>query len=363
VDPQLKTVMHDLWPTNELEYLGQCPVCEAATRVLARPGLPDKLFHCSEDRWNLYACEACGTHYLDPRPDKASIGRAYTNYLTHEAPAAAGQPASGGSVRDCAKRILRALANGYRNARWGTRLEPHLPSGRYLVPCLPLLRGALVQQLRSLPRNPGGPDSRLLDVGCGNGAFLQLARSAGWSVQGIDFDGVAVAAARSAGLDVRQGGLELLQAAEPESFDWVTLSHVLEHVHEPVPWLQALHRLVRPGGTLWLQTPNIGGLGHARYAENWRDLDPPRHLTLWTFDTLCQNLRQVGFRNVRPLRTPVLTAMEVYAASEALRRGLDYEGITALPVTQRRHFRYFFPALWQHWCVRRGEFHTLIASR
>ena len=361
--PQLRMAMAPLWLTNELEYLDRCPVCGAERRTLVHQGLPDKLFHCSEDRWNLYGCEACGTHYLDPRPNQESIARAYANYLTHEPPAAADQPALGDSVRDRAKRVLGALANGYRNARWGTRLDPHLPLGRYLVPCIPLLRDALAQQLRSLPRYPGERSARVLDVGCGNGAFLQLARSAGWSVHGIDFDPIAVATARNCGLDVRQGGLELLQAAEPESFAWISLSHVLEHVHEPVAWLHALHRLVRPGGTLWLQTPNIGSLGHARYAENWRDLDPPRHLTLWTPDTLSQTMKQVGFRSVRALRTPVLTAMEVYANSEALRRGMDYAGFMALPGAQQRHMRHLWLALRQHWSVRRSEFHTLIATR
>jgi len=232
-----------------------------------------------------------------------------------------------------------------------------------VVPCIPLLRDALVQQLRSLPRPAAAAEATLLDVGCGSGAFLHLARSAGWSVQGIDFDGVAVAAARSLGLDVRQGGLELLQAVEPESFAWITLSHVLEHVHDPVTWLQALHRLVRPGGTLWLQTPNIGSLGHARYGAHWRGLEPPRHLALWTLASLRQALRQAGFRSVRPLRTPVLTAMEVYASSEALRRGIDYAGFMALPRAQQRPLAALWPALRQHASLRRAEFLTVLATR
>jgi 2-polyprenyl-3-methyl-5-hydroxy-6-metoxy-1,4-benzoquinol methylase len=325
--------------------------------------MPDKLFHCSDDAWDLYACDGCSTHYLDPRPDTKSIARAYATYLTHEAPALASQPASTGSLRDRAKHAVRALANDYRNARWGTRLQPHLRLGRSIVPCIPFLRGALVQQACNLPGPPERPDARLLDVGCGNGAFLQLARSAGWSVQGIDFDAVALAVARRSGLDVREGGLEVLQATAPASFGWVNLSHVLEHVHDPVTWLQALHRVTEPGGTLSLQTPNIESIGHGRYAENWRDLDPPRHLTLWTLDTLRQTLKQAGFRQVRALRTPVFTAMEVYATSEGLQRGMDYQACAALPGSQRRRMRYLWPALRQYWSLRRSEFLTLLATR
>nr|WP_236599834.1 class I SAM-dependent methyltransferase [Ramlibacter alkalitolerans] len=355
--------MRERWPARELESPGRCPVCGTERRTLVHPGLEDGLFHCSEDRWDVHACTACGTHYLDPRPTEESIGRAYASYLTHAAPDDPRGRSPAASARGRAARVLRALANGYRNARFGTRLEPQLPVGRYVVPCIPLLRDALVQQLRSLPLLPAGAQARLLDVGCGSGDFLQLARSAGWSVHGIDFDGVAVANARERGLEVRQGGLELLQATEAESFAWVTLSHVLEHVHDPVSWLQALHRLVRPGGTLWLQTPNIASLGHARYGAHWRGLEPPRHLTLWTLPTLRKALEQAGFRSVQALRTPVLTAMEVYASSEALRRGIDYAGFMALPRKQQRPLGALWPALRQHRSLARAEFLTVLARR
>lgn len=349
------------WPADELEHLGRCPVCGDAGRALVHAGLTDTLFHCSPDSWSLYACQACRTHYLDPRPTPASIGRAYTRYLTHDAPTAATALPAGASLGQRGRHAMRTLANGYRNARWGTRFEPQHPMGRYAVPCIPFLRDALVQQFRSLPR--AAPGARLLDVGCGNGAFLELARAAGWSVQGMDFDGEAVAAARSVGLDVRQGGLELLEAEQPGSFARVTLSHVLEHVHDPVHWLRALHRVIQPGGTLWLQTPNIASLGHARYGADWRGLEPPRHLTLWTLDTLRQVLRQVGFRSVEALKTPVVTAMEVYANSEALRAGKDYAAFAASPASQQRHPRHLWPALRQHASVQRAEFLTVIATR
>jgi SAM-dependent methyltransferase len=254
------------------------------------------------------------------------------------------------------------LANGYRNSRFGTKLAPVLPIGRYVIPWIPFLRGALLQQMRSLPPRHR-PDARLLDVGCGNGGFLQLARSAGWVVQGVDFDAVAVSTARSLGLDIRQGGLELLQECEDESFAWISLSHVLEHVHSPMLWLHELHRLLEPGGTLWLQTPNINSLGHARYQEDWRGLEPPRHLALWTLETLCQNLKEVGFRKVRALPTPVLTGMDLCASSEALRAGMDYAAFAESKRAQRRRFRHFLPAVLQFFIVRRGEFLTLIATK
>lgn len=355
--------MPQLWAPDQLEHLGACPVCRATARRLAYAGLTDKLFHCSGDAWSIYACAGCGTHYLDPRPTKDSIGLAYADYPTHASTQDAAPAAATGSLVDRTRRVLRALANGYRNARWGTQLEPRLSWGRYVVPFIPLLRDAIVQQMRSLPPRPTRPGARLLDVGCGSGDFLELARSAGWSVQGCDFDPMAVATAQRRGLDVRQGGLEILQAAAPDSFDWVTLSHVLEHVHEQHLWLQQLHRVLRPGGGLWLQTPNVDSIGHARYRENWRGLEPPRHLALWTFETLRDTLRQVGFRSVRPLPTAVVTAMEVYASSEALSAGLDDAAFGRWPRARQRPLRSLWPALRQHWSTRRSEFHTVLAVK
>lgn len=351
------------WLPEELEYLGRCPLCQSPARTLVHPGLSDKLFNCSEDRWDLHACGSCATHYLDPRPNKDTIGRAYTSYLTHQAPGSTAPGKRSTGLRGCARRLVQALANGYRNRRWGTRLEPQYKLGRYLVPCIPLLRDTLHQQFRSLPKRSSKPSGKLLDVGCGNGAYLQLAQSAGWVVQGLDFDHLAVAAARHSGLEVQQGGLAQLEEIAPASFDRVTLSHVLEHVHDPVSWLQALKRVLVPGGTLWLQTPNIDSLGHARFNQDWRDLDPPRHLTLWTYACLRQKLAEAGFREIRRLRTPTSTAMEVYASSEGISHGMDYATFAALPGRKQRPLRHLLPAILQHWSLRRAEFHTVIATR
>src|SRR6185295_12468984 len=82
------------------------------------------------------------------------------------------------------------------------------------------------------PRGAG----RLLDVGAGSGALVARMAALGWQAEGLDFDPRSVAAARRRGLTMHLGGLE--QAGFPDaSFDAVTMSHSLEHVHDPVRWL------------------------------------------------------------------------------------------------------------------------------
>jgi 2-polyprenyl-3-methyl-5-hydroxy-6-metoxy-1,4-benzoquinol methylase len=100
-----------------------------------------------------------------------------------------------------------------------------------------------------------------LDVGFGSGAFLENAAAARRAVAGIDIDDKVVANAKALGFTVRRGAIEAF-ADEPGSFDAITMSHVIEHVHDPIAVLHGVFRLLKPAGMLYLETPNIESLGH-----------------------------------------------------------------------------------------------------
>lgn len=96
----------------------------------------------------------------------------------------------------------------------------------------------------------------LLDVGCGDGAFLRLARARGWEVAGTELSPYAVGAAKADGLAVREG--EVWEAGfAAAAFDVVTCWHVLEHTSDPRRVVEEIRRVLRPGGRLMLATPNI----------------------------------------------------------------------------------------------------------
>lgn len=100
------------------------------------------------------------------------------------------------------------------------------------------------------------PPGRLLDVGCGTGEFLCLAREHGWDVVGTEFSRYACEAGARRGLLISQG--EIWDAKlPPDSFDMVTSWHSLEHVRDPLKVVQEIYRVLRPGGRLCVATPNV----------------------------------------------------------------------------------------------------------
>lgn len=340
------------WPVSDLEAVPHCPVCGDAERSLLYRGLVDRVFAVADGTWDLYRCAHCESAYLDPRPTPESIGRAYAGYYTHSSedhPIVRRK----GRIRSW----LHDLINGYQNNRYKVQKRPALPVGRWLLPLLPSLRTAADAECRHLPALPAG-GGRLLDVGCGNGGFLALAKQAGWQVKGVDFDAGAVQAARSRGLDVYHGGIDVLAECEA-SFDVITLCHVIEHVHDPVATLRRLHALLKPGGMLWLDTPNFSSLGARRFGVSWRGLEPPRHLVLFNPLSLKKALHEAGFQSFRQ-HWRGLSLFDVFAPSEAMVRGSR-----AIGASHQGHppLRDVLSEVWEMIRPSRREFLTITARK
>lgn len=303
------------WPAKELERLGHCPICGAVNRELLHEGVVDIVFFTAPGEWTIWRCDGCHSSYLDPRPTEASIGRAYRDYYTHiddEPPT---------SPTDSFRRVRSALANGYRNARFGTRLLPSLSLGYAVGRLVPPLSAPLDAEYRYMPR-PEANKNKLLDVGCGGGHWLQRAREAGWNVFGADPDPVASSKSAEAEIAIRQGGAEAW-LDEAGTFDVVTSNHSLEHVHDPIKMLRDSFALLRPGGQFFVETPNIDSWGHDFYGRHWLGLDPPRHLILFNQQSLRKALADAGFTTIRQHRRPgMFSALAVY--STRLRAGYGF---------------------------------------
>jgi 2-polyprenyl-3-methyl-5-hydroxy-6-metoxy-1,4-benzoquinol methylase len=298
----------DRWPDHGLERVRRCPACAAAERELLHSGLTDRMFGCAPGEWSSWRCLACGSAYLDPRPTEDTIELAYRDYFTHDDPVGR-QAVPLGRFRD-------ALANGYLNARYGACLRPASRLGPTVVPLFPLRRVRTDREVRHLARPEDG--GTVLDVGCGNGDFLIQAQRAGWQALGVDPDPRAVASCRRAGLSASEGTIETVDI-RPGSLDAVTFAHVFEHLHHPQRALVRAWDLLRPGGLLWLATPNISSAGHAQFGRDWLGLDPPRHLVVFTRNALERAVVRAGFEIIA--RPTASFTLWIYARSAALASG------------------------------------------
>jgi predicted SAM-dependent methyltransferase len=143
-------------------------------------------------------------------------------------------------------------------------------------------------------------------------------------------------------------------------YEYITCSHVIEHVHSPVKFIAELRELLAPHGTLWIQTPNLASFGHSRYGAYWRGLEPPRHLCIFNLRNLTALMKNAGFNAVFH-RLPALMAVPVHLSSmdlaqgkfEAFKENRSFTSILTL----------YIQAFWQSQFLDRSEFITLTATR
>jgi SAM-dependent methyltransferase len=76
------------------------------------------------------------------------------------------------------------------------------------------------------------------------------------------------------------------------------MSHVIEHLHDPLGTVKECRRILKEGGTMVALTPNTGSFGHRLFGRHWLHLDPPRHLHLFNAGNLSTLFMEAGFRRV-----------------------------------------------------------------
>ena len=122
-----------------------------------------------------------------------------------------------------------------------------------------------------------GKPGLLLDIGAGTGDFLKLAKDNGWKVKGVEPNDGASNLAKQKNLEID----ESIEKLSGQTFDVVTLWHVLEHLPDLEIITQKIEALVKPGGTLIVAVPNFKSYDAKYYKNYWAAYDTPRHL--WHF--------------------------------------------------------------------------------
>ncbi len=191
----------------------------------------------SKESFVIVQCENCSFKFTNPRPDEASIGRYYASeeYISHS------NTSSG--ITNKAYQVVRSIT----------------------------LRQKVALINKFVPQK-----GRILDYGCGTGHFLEACAKNGWQVAGFEPNEVARKQANELTHDKVEGSD--ITKFEPESFDMITLWHVLEHIHQLSDTTKKILALLKPQGFILIAVPNADSLDAQKYKESWAAYDVPRHL-------------------------------------------------------------------------------------
>ena len=311
-----------------------CPSCGAGGAVL-HSGIRDRLFG-APGVWSVRQCSQanCGLGWLDPQPLETEIGQLYTSYYTH-----------GSAEYDDTAISLDAF-----HTRGKKRVIKAM-----LARLLPWRRAQFQTDLYHLQ---GMKPGRVLEVGCGSGEFLLAAAQAGWDANGIDFDERAIAtAAKLPGVNAIVSDLAGA-GYPPKSFDALVMNNVIEHLPRPAAVFDECFRVLRPGGRLVMITPNLASLGHQTFGPDWRGLEVPRHLCIYTNTAIRRLARQAGFAKARAFST-LGNSIESIANESA--KIASRSGRIAPKVKTARLS--FISTVWALLGLSRSEFLVLVAER
>lgn len=229
-----------------------CPACNA--QGFTHQMVVKDHFLTKED-FSLLKCDNCSLMYTYPRPSIDRIGDYYKSeaYVSHSS-------------------TKRGLVNSVYNIVRNYTLNRKVKMVRSLV-----------------------LEKQLLDIGAGTGHFLKRAQDNGFSVLGLEPDEDARRVAKEQN-NVRLESLEQLHVLKAESYDAVTMWHVLEHVYNLKTDLEKITSLVRKAGVLIIAVPNSTSFDANYYQEFWAAYDVPRHLYHFSPETIKPLIEQFDLK-------------------------------------------------------------------
>lgn len=275
-----------------------CPLCRNNKTKIIFVGR-DRL--CKRDgEFSVVCCESCGMIFTNPRPTRETMGYFYPeDYDPYQALFLPNVKIynAGKTLFEMIKNELKYwVLKNYFNYQ---KLEP--VCGFAALNVLPmwgkrLIRGLSYSNFRkNYYRIPAWKENgKALDLGCGNGAYLLLLKKMGWDVVGVDINDNTSQEVKEAKIPVLTGGLEELKLEE-NSFDLITLWHVLEHLHDPLKTLKVVCRLLKDDGILFVEVPNSASVLSRLFKSNWFAWELPRHLCHFSPTSLSRMLNQAGF--------------------------------------------------------------------
>lgn len=268
-------------------------------------GLKDRSLDVS-GLWSFLKCPKCGLVWLNPSPASGNIDNVYQgSYYTHIQPLSS-KPGLREKIR------MSLIAANFKKEELKIAYSKPL---RILFKITPFLKDLFGKRaMMYLGKSEGG---RLLDIGSGSGDFLNLMAGLGWQVQGVEPDKEAAELSRKR-FGFKIIGQKFIESdLSSEYFDAITAKHVIEHIDDPVGFLKKAWQVLGSAGRLTATTPNIKSLGHLMFKKNWFPLEPPRHLFLFSAETLKEAALRAGLKNIEVKAKPV-AAEKIYIHSKSI---------------------------------------------
>jgi SAM-dependent methyltransferase len=221
-------------------------------------GSPEYSLYDSVDEWRIVRCKRCGFYFTNPRPTIESLPSFYDmSYFRDD-----DEIRFGFFNQDGEPRSLSAHEYKQRIADIESYVEK---------------RGCL------------------LELGAAVGEFLSVMSSRGWKVEGVEVSRDAVEVAkRNHAVDIFCGNLEQFESSK--TYDVVCMYHSLEHTPNPAYVIDRAYELLKPGGIIVIEVPNLKGFDSRINRERkLSSYDLPRHLSHFTPAILSNKLQRTGF--------------------------------------------------------------------
>ncbi len=246
-----------------MEHHNECPLC-LSENIHLRFSCIDHFI--SGESFPVFVCAECGFNFTQDHPGEEVIGKYYEseNYISHS---------------DSSKGLTNKL---------------------YLI----ARRFMLLKKARSVFRATGHNKGSLLDIGSGTGYFGATMKRYGWDVTGIEINEKAREFSASQ-FDLDVIAPEDMSLLKSESFDCITLWHVLEHFQYPYRYMIEILRLLKPGGSCIIALPNCSSYDAYYYGRYWAAWDVPRHLLHFNPSTFGLFANKTGFRLQKIKKLPL----------------------------------------------------------
>ena len=238
-----------------------CPVCKS-TQI--QPQLSAKDYTVSGETFSIVACNNCTHLFTQNVAQQNEIGRYYAseNYISHS---------------DTQIGLVNKLYHSIR-------------------------KRTLQSKQRLIERETEKSNGNILDIGCGTGAFLNTMQKGGWKITGLEPDETARVKAKTLYGIEPQPSINIFNLSE-NSYDAITMWHVLEHVHQLHEYIEQLKNMLTDKGKIFIAVPNYTSYDAQHYGQFWAAYDVPRHLYHFSPASMKKLVEQHGLtiKKIKPM--------------------------------------------------------------